>query len=179
MAEVKLNLRLDDFGSPPAHPDDLLVTRLITVAREHVERVTGRALRRQTWCLASDGFPQGGAPIALLRLPLIGVVSIVYCDATGSDVAFADYEVVADDFAACVFPATAWPSAMRRPNSVRVTYRAGYETGSPPVSSLPERLRQAMRVFVAQSYRRRDEPLDADSLNAIDNLLTDYTGWNL
>ena len=37
LEKARLHLRLDTSGSPPSHPDDSLVTSLITAVRENAE----------------------------------------------------------------------------------------------------------------------------------------------
>lgn len=179
LAEAKNFLRLDDYGSPPGHPDDALVTRLIVNAREYVERATGRALRRQTWQLRCDRFPLACEPIQLLRLPLIDIVSILY-DTGDADAMFQAFELVSDDWSALIYPTSGWPGARRRPNSVRVTYRAGYESGSPLTASVPERLAHAMRAHIDFCYRARDEGVDMEELDRLMTIsLGDYISWTV
>ena len=73
--EAKSQCRVDGNES------DVLLERLIKVAREVVEKRTGRVLRAQKLTFSIDGF---GRPLSLPRAPINAILSISYTDHTGA-----------------------------------------------------------------------------------------------
>ncbi len=165
--EMKLWLRVDTAD------DDELIAGLIAAARGTVETITHRQLVTATWRLSFRGFPgqvawpagfpdverqlaysnSSDAPVTLPKPPVQSITSFTYVnDETGlaTVVTSAEYELDNTREPALLWPAynTSWPSARDKPNSVLVTYTAGYG----PAASVPEGLRLAIKQLVAYWY---------------------------
>lgn len=163
LAEARLHLKLTATGSPASHPDDSIVTSLITVARELLDGQAGRlgrCLVPQTWEYALDDFPAN--EIRLPLPPLIGVTSIKYDDEDGVEqtVDAADYVVDGDDAiqAAWILPLSTvtWPDTLDSVNTVRIRFTAGYPGGSPEDGSgVPLPIRQTMLLLLTALYENR------------------------
>jgi uncharacterized phiE125 gp8 family phage protein len=167
LAEARLHLRLDTYDSPATHPDDSLVTALITVAREWAEKFTGRTISRKTLELALDEFPVNCAwllspdptPIELRGGPLQSVVSLVYITADGQQT-ITDYQLDTHSEPPRLMPAagTSWPTAKTQLNAVRVRYEAGYDLAgdSPNLHPLPLPIKQAILLVIGHLYENRE-----------------------
>src|SRR5258708_4933062 len=57
-----------------------MILRLITVARNSIERITGRALMPQVWEQREEDFANFHATVELFRSPCIEVISLKYLD---------------------------------------------------------------------------------------------------
>jgi uncharacterized phiE125 gp8 family phage protein len=160
LAEARLHLRLDTTGSPAAHPDDTLVTALITAARQHVEAVTARALITQTWEQQHSDFPVGDR-IGLEVGPTLSVTSVKYYDIAGAlqTLDTSVYRVLSPvgDHA---LPATVelvdgqqWPAVATRSDAMQIRFSAGYGASS---SAVPAPLRSAMLLLIGAWYENRE-----------------------
>jgi len=159
LAAARLQCRVDAEGSPPSHADDDLLTAFISVAREQVERFTGRALRHQRLQLAVDAWTD---VIDLPRSPVLEVESISYLDSSGATVVMAagDYRLDTRTQPARLAPAvgTAWPDVADTPGAIEIVYTAGYPTtGSPTPEAVPASLLHAMRLMLAHWYEHRSD----------------------
>lgn len=176
LAEMKRHLK--EFDSVTARDGD--ITALIIGAREWVEDYTGRALIDQTWRLTIDqhgylsGDDVGGyvtrpgyyfgrfqweriGQIMLRKAPAIAITSFVSVDAAGVETAIAadTYSLREAD--------SKWPrivalnGATWTAGALRITFRAGFAdmTGSPQddASVVPERFKQAMKLWVEANYQ--------------------------
>lgn len=148
-AEAKLWLRVEHSA------DDDLIAELVTAARQKVEQQTGLAMITQTWRMSLDEFPCW--EIELPRSPLQSVSSVTYVDHDGvtQTVSASDYAVDASIRPGTVEPAygEAWPSARCQPNSVQVTFVAGYGSAS----AVPAPIKAAIKLTVASLYENRGE----------------------
>lgn len=155
---ARLHLRLDTEGSPPTHPDDALVTALITVAREAVENFTEQTVAVNDFQLKLDFFKD--LQIDLGTYPVNSVTSITYVDTDGATVTMPSADYVLDTFSkpaqiALAFDKT-WPAVRNQPNAVTVTFEAGYTGDTSPVSNeLPKALKQAMLLTITDLYENR------------------------
>ncbi|NTE57208.1 hypothetical protein G6M78_19270 [Agrobacterium tumefaciens] len=146
LAEVKAHLRLD--GSD----EDALLAALIRTAREHLERVTGLCLLRQTWRLYLDQWPQTGViPIAKTLVQTIETILVFGIDGRETNITAADKLL---DGAAR--PARLWlrdpPAPGRMMNGIEIDFIAGYgEAGT----DVPDTLKRAMLMHVAQMFAFR------------------------
>lgn len=159
LATARLHLRLDTEGSPPSHPDDALVTALITAARESAEAYTGAAIVRQNYTLALDEFPSGA--IALGTWPINSITSITYKDGNNVSQTVSASDYMLDNFAkpgqAALQPNKSWPATAAVANAVTVTFNAGYTTGdSPNPYPLPRSIEQAMLLTIGHLYENRE-----------------------
>lgn len=166
--EAKSHLRVDtDF-------DDEDIDRYITAARQYVETYLERALLEQKWCLALDGFcgPRAlGVPSwarqyfnmsEAIKLPMgqlastpTPVESIIYIDDAGAQQTLDTSKYTVNNFLA---PAEIkptygnyWPSTRPQWDGVRVTYRVGWAD----VGSIPEPIKQGMKLLISQMYEHR------------------------
>lgn len=174
--QAKAHLRIDTDA------DDDYVTDLISLARECVEDWTGRALLTTTYRMSMDRFPllpnsqySPGNPsvltpvvnnvwpldasawaITLPRSPLISIASINYTATNGSTQTMdpSTYMVDSDGEPPRIAPLAGafWPPVMWQPDSVQITFTAGY--ASP--SAVPAGLRHAMRLLMGHWYENRE-----------------------
>jgi len=158
--EVKAQLRItfDD--------DDALLGRLITAARDHVEKYCGTTLATQTIALRCDGFHDfARLPVA----PVQSVASVKYIDTDGQENTLPTdtYELRADGLEASIARRYGqhWP-AIQRGSRITVTAVAGY-------SSVPPAVRHAMLLFIAEAYENR-ENAPQGGWSAMDSLLSNY-----
>lgn len=146
LAEVKAHLRLD------AGEEDALFAALIRTAREHLERVTGLCLLRQTWRLYLDGWPPGDV-IPIGKGPVQAIETILVFDGQGRSTDITAADRLLDGEAR---PARLWlrdPSAPGRAmNGIEIDFIAGYgEAGT----DVPDTLKRAMLMHVAQMFAFR------------------------
>lgn len=176
LADAKLHLRVDHLD------DDLLITSLITAAREYVELVTVRALMTQTWELRLNNWP--GSPVELPFPPLASVVSIVYTkeDGTTATVATSVYALDTTGVPGRVFlkPDQSWPSDALYPvNAICIQYTAGWSAAA----AVPEMIKAAMKLYLGSLYENREQAVMASGLSAamlplgIDALLAPWRVW--
>lgn len=158
LSTARLHLRLDTMGSPPTHPDDALVTALITVAREAVENFTELTVAVNDFQMKMDFFPT--AEINLGTWPVNSITSVTYVDSNG-----ATQTISAADYALDTFSKPAqvnlaygktWPMVRNQPNAVTVTFEAGYTGDTSPVTNvMPKALIQAMLLTITDLYENR------------------------
>ena len=60
LAEARLHLRLDTFGSPPSHPDDSLVEAIISAARGMAENYLNHSIANREVVLQLNDFGTDG-----------------------------------------------------------------------------------------------------------------------
>lgn len=155
---ARLHLRLDTEGSPPTHPDDALVTALITVAREAVENFTEQTVAVNDFQLKLDYFAD--LAIDLGTYPVNSIASITYVDTNGATQTLPSTDYVLDTFSkpsqiVLAFDKT-WPPVRNQPNAVTVTFEAGYTGDTSPVSNeMPKALKQAMLLTITDLYENR------------------------
>lgn len=153
VAEAKLHLRVDGTD------EDALIGSLIVVARRMAEMRTGRALLPQTWRLLLSSFPCDARPIPLPRPPFASVTSFTWVDAAGVTQTLAPpaYAVTQGGMLASLVPAfgTVWPVARSYPDSVAITFAAGYANAA----AVPADLKAWMKIAVATLYDNRDAVL--------------------
>lgn len=159
--EVKNYLKID------VSTDDDLIAAQIKAARRMVESYTGLALISQTIEQKFDrfplppqyrlgDFPTGGALI-LIRYPLISVSSVAYTDTAGDSQTLSTdiYLTDSHDIPARLYLkyAQVWPDTYQQPNAVTVTYTAGYANAA----AVPEDVKQAMYMMIADMYENRTD----------------------
>ena len=142
--------------------DDDVIGALITAARLMVEAQTRRMLITQTWRLVYDCWPNG----RLIKIPLAPFQSLagmrVYdANGTAQTVGAALYYVdAAPDAARIIFGAPP-PDPGRRNGGIEIDIVVGY--GATP-QSVPEPLRQAIRMLVTDWYENRGDAGDTNAL---------------
>jgi uncharacterized phiE125 gp8 family phage protein len=183
--------------------DDLLITALITAAREMCEQKMNRAIFNQTYVLSLDQFNYGDwrstipmerrNPLRFsalwesmaLRLPmprLVSVTSITYLDTTGTQQTLdpSTYNVDAASQPARIVPAInlTWPTTdYYIPGSVKVTYVAGSYGDGVDVNTCPQSIAWAILLLVGNFYENREATTSLNLKNlpiGVDALLNAY-----
>lgn len=165
--EARLQCRVDAYDSPAEHPDDPLITGLITAAREWAEKFTGRTIAQKTLELALDQFPCGA--IDLPGSPVQSVTGFTYTDGDGA-MQSPGYQFDTYSEPPRLLPAVnaSWPAtygqyatslAAGQANAVKVRYVAGYTLpgDSPDQWPLPKSLKQAMLLCIGHWYENRED----------------------
>lgn len=151
-----------DFGvsiveGSPYRVDDTYVTNLITVARQAIEKITGRAFITQTWELALDKFPMCDY-IVLPYAPLQSVTSVTYYDTDETSATFSSDDYIADTYSepgrVYLGYGKTWPSITLQPvNGVVVRYVCG---DGDAASDVDEIYKTAIKILVAELYENRE-----------------------
>lgn len=174
LERARLHLRVDaDNDSPAVHPDDALITSLITAAREWAEDYTGRTISPKTLELALDKFPgQEGEirwwqervvadPIVVPCGPLQSIISLTYVDGAGATQEITDFQLDTHREPPRIMPAVgaSWPAVRQQMNAVLIRYLAGYAlpNESPDTPAMLEVFRQAMLLCIGHWYDNRED----------------------
>lgn len=156
LVEAKAFLRVEHGA------DDDLIALLIKAARSEVESATCRAMITQSWRIVLDHWPASGlivAPISPLRS--ITTARVRASDGSASSIDLSAFTL----------------DTVRLPGRIRFDRAAVSEPGQPiagieieitaghgeTAASVPEPLRQAMRLLIACSYEQRDR-VEGDKL---------------
>lgn len=145
LEEAKRHLKVD------GDDEDVEIAAFIAAATGHIDGPDGwlgRALgvqileaRTDVWC---------GYQVSLPFPPVLELVSISYLDNEGTEqmADLADLDLLGRNLVAA---GSSWPwdGGSRRRESLRIRYRAGYET-------LPPAIRAAILLMVGDLYRNRD-----------------------
>lgn len=185
LAQARAHLKLDAEGSPPTHPDDDLVTALITVAREAAESYTGLVIAPRGFTIALDEFPAYAIDTTLW--PVTSVTSVVYSDQNGTQQTVNAANYVLDNYsrpASIVSPVEAWPATEVTPNAVVVTVEAGFTDGQSPDSyPCPRGVIQAMLLIIGHLYENRQSVVGTQRYElplGVQSLLTPYrVNWGM
>lgn len=153
--ECKAHLRVDYAD------EDGLITALEAAAVSHIDGpdgYLGRALIEQTIKATFSGFPKNDGALQLPCPPLIEVTDVTYLDGDGAEISLAatDYRTVPSRTArAKIVPAVGagWPAATDGPDTVAVTYKAGY---GPQAADVPKAIHQAILLMVGNFYENRE-----------------------
>lgn len=156
LAEAKrqLNVEHDD--------DDILITRLIAVVRQHVENETSRSLVRQEHRLYIDEFSEVFLPFG----PIKSITQVQYIDSDGATqtLSTAVYELDDKEDRLMLSYDQSWPDTRAQRNAVWIDYYAGYfDNSTSPVSiieDIPEDLRHAMLMMLSDLYLSRESQTD-------------------
>jgi uncharacterized phiE125 gp8 family phage protein len=163
--EAKLQARVD--GSE----DDALIGSMIMAARQWAEAFTNRAFVTQTWDLLLDDFPACDY-IELPKAPLASVSSVSYVDNNGATQSLTqgtDYTVDAPAGPTALRGRVllaynaSWPSVRGVRNAVTVRFVAGYGAAA----AVPEGIKAALRMLVAELYSQRENTLTGTLLNEV------------
>ncbi|KRB50165.1 hypothetical protein ASE04_16500 [Rhizobium sp. Root708] len=157
LAEVKAHLRLDDGN------EDGMLTSLIRVAREHLERTTGLCLITQVWRLHLESIPEDRV-IQIAKGPVQAIESLSIYDGTGEELELPVTGHVLDGNAR---PARLVLDRSMNPaiavNGIEIDFSAGFgESGA----EVPDTLKRAMLMHIAQMFAFRgalaveDQPAD-------------------
>ncbi len=148
LEDAKKHLRIDDSDN------DGYLFALIAAARRAVEARINGPLVAQTWEAVFDGFE----PVMPLQARLISVTSVTYIDTDGAEqtLAASEYDVDTTSLIGRIYPAydKQWPTDVRRHRqAVVVRFVCGYADAD----SVPDDIRHAMMMIVAQLYEHREE----------------------
>lgn len=164
LAEAKAFLRVEHAD------DDLTIAALIAGSRIHVEAQTRRALITQTWRIVRDRWPPDGR-LALSPSPLQEILAARVYESDGDTLAIDTQAFVADKAAAPAIIAFA-PWALAQPGrpvgGIEIDVQVGY---GDTAASVPEPLRQAIRLLTAHWYENRLPTQQAGALPASINAL--------
>ena len=172
LAEAKLYLRVDSSD------EDDLITSMIVSARQMIENHLRSALITQTRKMTLDDFPasssdvnkierlsnfqniaitelQGEAVIYLWPRPIQSITSITtYNDNNDATVFSASlYRLDAANGRVVLNEGQVWPSDLRDESAVEVVYVCGYGAAG----DVPEAIKQAIKMLIAQMYESRDK----------------------
>jgi uncharacterized phiE125 gp8 family phage protein len=145
--------------------DDDVVGALITAARLMVEAQIRRMLITQTWRLIHDRWPNG----RLIKIPLAPFQSLIAMrvyDANGTAQAVSSSLYYVDsvpDAARIIFGAPP-PTPGRANAGIEIDIVVGYGASA---ESVPEPLRQAIRMLVTDWYENRGDAGADDLANAL------------
>lgn len=167
------HLRMDPEGSPPTHPDDAMLSSMITTARTRAEQVTRRAFVQQTVRMSLPGFPvrrfgndwgddwiERDGWLELLRPPFAEIVQVRYYDEDNAiqTLAGAAYFVTEESLVPRLMVAEGytWPTTYCRDDAVQIDYVVGYAPdGSPPSdyrANVPDQIKDAIKIGVQLLY---------------------------
>ena len=152
----------------------MLISPLITAAREYCENITGLALAAQT----IQAYPDTWGLWRLPRPPIVSVTSIKYYDIDDAvaTMAAADYQLDTVDGLVNILE---WPATdLRDLNPIVIEYVAGYTT-------CPMAVRQAMLLLIAHWYQNREAVMvstgsysqSAEVAVGVQRLLNQYKVW--
>lgn len=177
LTEAKSHLQVDLTFTE----DDAKITRLITVAREHVERRTRKLMAVANVEMYFDDFP---CEVDFPWYPVNGLVSIAYKDASGDqqsieiagngDLILKKFNLPAK-LILLNMPDTYKSVSRYSVENVVITFSAGYGSEIWP---LPQYLKQAMLVCIRDMYDN-PESMDAKKLYtmpmAAENIIANET----
>jgi uncharacterized phiE125 gp8 family phage protein len=160
LAEAKAHLRLETSA------DDALVTSLIITSRLHIEAALGLALTAQDWTLVLDAWPATGVVnIPMRPVSAVSVVRVRNADGSPEVIDSGTYVFEGAGIPPRLVPgAGAWPTPERAIAGIEIDFTAGFGTTA---ASVPEPVRQAVKLLVAHWYEHRDPIEIGDPATAI------------
>lgn len=152
LAEAKAHLRVE-FST-----EDSLITSLIVAARQIVEQYTGIGLISQTITEYYDTFPIYYPKFIRLSVGnVVSVTTLKYYDTGGTLQTWSTDNYVLD---ATIYPARigrkeniTYPQVLNELNAVEVTYIVGWSSAS----EVPELIKSAMYLILADLYENRED----------------------
>ena len=149
LADAKAWLRLDTTA------EDDSVSMLITAARLIVESTTRKLLLAQVWRLTGDAWPQSNI-VKIPLAPFQAIVAMRVLDVNGAAQVLNPslYTLDASPDGAHLLFKAAPPPPGQAIAGIQIDVAAGY--GVAP-ASVPEPIRQAMRMLIARWYENRGD----------------------
>lgn len=160
LATARLHLRLDTSGSPASHPDDSLVSSLITAVRQNAEDYTGLTIAYATYEMRADSFED--LQISLQTWPINSITSVSYVDLDGTSKTLTTSDYTLDDYCrpARLKAATVFPAA----KEVTIRFTAGFTDGqSPNPYPMPKAIESAMLLMLGNLYDNRESVSNTQS----------------
>lgn len=161
--------------------DDLLIERLITASRKHIEMFTSSSLVRQEHRLYLDSFQEACLPLG----PVQEISQVQYIDIDGvtQTVATSVYELSSDEDKIMLSYGQTWPSARYQENAVWVDYYTGYfNAAESPIDlteTVPSDIKVALMMMVHDLYDNPSSQQNVQSYKnpAFDALIGLYRKW--
>lgn len=155
---------IDGDSDNESHPDDQLILGMLDAAVAHAEQFTGLSIALRTWEAAMDQFPAEG--FELPRPPFVELLSFSAGNDSDGELDPASY--VVDDYGTPEQPvvlraASSWPTVTKAPNTIKVRYRAGYQSEEDPDSDappMPRSLRAALLLVLGHLYENREDSVE-------------------
>lgn len=166
LAEAKAHLHVLSVD------DDSTIQFLIEVATAQAEDITSRQLMSAVYELSMDILPER---IELRKPPLISVDKIEYIP-DGSDAyvlinpSFYVVDGTVEPTVVIKHRDVSYPAISWLPNSVRVTFTAGYANAA----SVPKPIKQWILIRIATLFEHREEIVVGVSVTPIQNNYNDY-----
>lgn len=175
LEETKAHLRVEIAD------DDALIAGLIKAARECAEYATNRRLITQRWRVYEDKIPFP-PEFALPFAPVQSVDWVRVWDSAnnGNVLSAAAYSTDTLGEPARVYLKDAPTATLRRYNAVEIAFTCGYGAAA---NSVPEALRQAIKLMAAHWYENRIAVAEASQQKfeelplGVQYLLTPYRLW--
>lgn len=156
--DARTHLRIEPYGSPAEHPDDMYVSTLITVAREWCEEYLQRSIGTQTLEVALDKFPKS---IELQpHTQSVTFIKFYDVDDVYQTLNPLDYRLDTYSTPNWVIPAfgKVFPVSNGQPNSVITQFVSGYTDGlSPNDTPCPAPIKAAMLLIIGNLYENRQQ----------------------
>lgn len=149
LAEIKKHCRVD------IDDDDLLLSGMVTAARQHIEERNGLALCDRTYRL---DLPVFDPEIILPRPPLASVSNIKYYDTANNlqTLNSSNYEVDLPGGRILLSATGSYPATYNRHDAIQITFVAGYGTTDSPAGTVDERVKVAICLIVGDLYENRE-----------------------
>lgn len=157
LAQTKEHLRIPADDTT----EDTHIETLIKSARQRAEHLTGRAFITQTWEMILPGFTLDAVPLPMGEVQ--SVTSVAYVDSEGENQTLAGTIINRTTMPMSLCPAvsTRWPRTQRgHPAPVTIRYVAGYGDAD----AVPEDIKSAILMLVADLHHRRAPSLRSESL---------------
>jgi uncharacterized phiE125 gp8 family phage protein len=135
-----------------------VIDSLIVAARKYVENWTGRTLVTTTWDYYTNQLhdEQGCDSIELPTGNAIAISAITYTDLDNATQTLTSslYELDNKSVINTVYraPNQTYPTVLDKPNSVKITFTAGYGAAS----AVPATMKTAIKMMVGQCYENRE-----------------------
>lgn len=155
VAEVANYLRVDlsALDGPAATAETALISSMIAAARWKIEDITWRPLCTQVWALNLD-FADVKQFIGISKVPVQSLGSIKYFDGDGIEQTITTGVDCQVDFlgdpARIKFSTV--PPCKDQMNAMKIIFTCGYGVAS----SVPEAIKQAMKMLIAHWYEHRE-----------------------
>jgi uncharacterized phiE125 gp8 family phage protein len=160
LAEAKAHLL------PDSDDDDALISGLVAGVTKHLDGrqgYLGRSVMTQSWEYRVHAFPHCGV-IELPMPPLQSVASVTYIDDAGviQTLAADRYVVDTATYNGAVRRAydVVWPVARLEDYAVRIAFTAGFGDAN----AVPQPIKTAMLMIIAQLYEKRGDSSDAKEI---------------